>query len=595
MDPSRFEFSDNFGRTGEINYVNTATDTSTDDFAYGYDRDGNVLYKNNLLNSADSELYHANSASAGDDNSAYDPLNRLVNFERGTLSVSGNNGSALDTVASSSTTQSWDLDAVGNQSSVTTDGATTSNATNSKNELTANGSNALSFDNDGNTLGDGSGQTYTYDAWNRLATAKDSVGAVIASYNYDAQSRRIADTMASQDRYYDSDGQEIEDRDSSGAVTIQNVWSADGYVQDLVLRDDTSSSGSLGASSSGLGQRLYVQQDANSNVTALTSNSGVVAERFITDPYGTQIILTGDWLPITDGYSWVYGFQGGRFEAGTDLYHFGARDYNASLERWTEQDPAGYVDSANSYDFEENTPLSSLDPAGLATASTQPSVDYDYKNTLKEFDSVDAINAEYRRLLHGAAIIKIRAITDFDLTDITYAKAAPCQIIVKSFSFQTTNYMLTPTAYVQSFGVADWKQYSDGRDKYLAITNSEWYHGGGFQAYQETLVHEQAHSQQWVQVVKEIVNKYAASVASVKYLSSDAADGALAAKNRGKASKLLTLRTDVQDQFLLDFKPPPDSGFRATEYGENEAVQAARDWLEANMAAQPPLQPTTKP
>ncbi len=31
---------------------------------------------------------------------------------------------------------------------------------NSKNELTANGLNSLTFDNDGNTLSDGSGQTY---------------------------------------------------------------------------------------------------------------------------------------------------------------------------------------------------------------------------------------------------------------------------------------------------------------------------------------------------------------------------------------------------------------------------------------------------
>jgi len=89
----------NFGQTAEINYVNTTTSSSTDDFAYGYDADGNVLYKNNLLSPANSELYHANSTTTGDDNSAHDPLNRLVAFARGTLSASGDNGSSLDTVA----------------------------------------------------------------------------------------------------------------------------------------------------------------------------------------------------------------------------------------------------------------------------------------------------------------------------------------------------------------------------------------------------------------------------------------------------------------------------------------------------------------
>ncbi|HWE03568.1 MAG TPA: hypothetical protein VG326_14275 [Tepidisphaeraceae bacterium] len=80
---------DPFGRVAETKYVNTATSTSTDDFQYGYDADGNVLYKNNLVNSAFSELYHANSSASGDDSSAYDPLNRLTGFSRGTLSASG--------------------------------------------------------------------------------------------------------------------------------------------------------------------------------------------------------------------------------------------------------------------------------------------------------------------------------------------------------------------------------------------------------------------------------------------------------------------------------------------------------------------------
>ena len=80
-----------------MNYVKSGT--STDDFQYGYDRNGNVLYKKNLVNSSFSELYHANSATSGDSNSAYDPLNRLTGFSRGTLSSSGNNGSTLDTVS----------------------------------------------------------------------------------------------------------------------------------------------------------------------------------------------------------------------------------------------------------------------------------------------------------------------------------------------------------------------------------------------------------------------------------------------------------------------------------------------------------------
>ncbi len=64
---------DRFGRVVDQNWLNTGTAPATDRFQYGYDRDGNVLYKNNLVNSAFSELYHANSTTTGDNNTAYDP------------------------------------------------------------------------------------------------------------------------------------------------------------------------------------------------------------------------------------------------------------------------------------------------------------------------------------------------------------------------------------------------------------------------------------------------------------------------------------------------------------------------------------------
>ena len=70
---------------------------------YGYDRDGNVLYAKNVVNSSFSELYHANGSGNG-----YDQLNQLTNYARGTL-----NGSN-DTITTPSHSQSWAFDALGN-------------------------------------------------------------------------------------------------------------------------------------------------------------------------------------------------------------------------------------------------------------------------------------------------------------------------------------------------------------------------------------------------------------------------------------------------------------------------------------------------
>lgn len=42
-------------------------------------------------------------------------------------------------------------------------------------------------------------------------------------------------------------------------------------------------------------QRLFVQHDANFNVTALINPSGTVQELFIYDPYGRATYLNPDW------------------------------------------------------------------------------------------------------------------------------------------------------------------------------------------------------------------------------------------------------------------------------------------------------------
>jgi len=365
----------NFGQTAEVNYVNTSTSTSTDDFAYGYDADGNVLYKNNMLSPASSELYHANSTTTGDDNSAYDPLNRLVAFARGTLSASGDNGSSLDTVASASATQNWSLNAVGDQSSVTTNGTTTSNATNSQNQLTGFGSASLVYDNNGNITTDENGRTLVYDAWNRLVSVSSGT-TVLASYSYDGTGRRTTQTEGgvTTDLYYSNQWQVLEERQGSTA-TAQYVWGPF-YINQLILRDSGSSSdGELGITGSGLGLRLYVQQDADWNVTAVTDVSGSVQMRLDYSAYGVATVLNADWstgtaaFGSTDAYGWIYCFQGGRYDPVSGKINFQERDYDAATCVWQEQDPAGYVNGLNYYEFVNDTPTGFVDPGGMRPQS----------------------------------------------------------------------------------------------------------------------------------------------------------------------------------------------------------------------------------
>jgi RHS repeat-associated protein len=333
---------DRFGRVVDQNWWNTSTSSSTDDFQYGYDQNSNVLYKNNTVDSIFSELYHTSGAGNG-----YDGLNQLSAFARGTLSAS-QPGGQLDTVSSPSTTESWAYDALGNFSSVTLNSTQTNRTHNQQNEVTAVGSNNLAFDKNGNTTTDDQGHSLTFDAWNRLISVKNG-STTLDAYSYDCLGRRITENPGTLRDIYFSKYWQVVEEDVSGSMQDQYVWSPV-YVNAMVERDTSS-------------QRLYVQQDANWNVTGLVNTSGSVVERYVYDPYGAVTYLTPTWgSRSSSSYSWVYQFQGGRLDTSTGLYTFQHRDYSSSLGRWMENDPIGFhAGDGDLYRFATDSPTNQTD------------------------------------------------------------------------------------------------------------------------------------------------------------------------------------------------------------------------------------------
>jgi RHS repeat-associated protein len=349
---------DSFDRvTRQLWHYYGGTPADRDKFTYGYDRNSNRLFKQNDVSSAFSELYHANGSSNG-----YDGLDRLNSFSRGTLSDSNSDG-VPDTVSTSSRSQSWNLDALGNWSSVTTDGTTENRTHNAANEV-------LGWDHDGNgnIVGrhgytDSSNYTQTFDAWNRAIQWAKAYQTI--TYSYDGLGRRIkrTDNMAldTDDFYYSNSWRLLEEHDNTYSqrnLTSQYVWGLR-YVDEMVERDrDTDGNGSLN-------ERLYVLQDANFNVTAITDTAGAVVERYLYDPYGQVKYADSSWAArSTSSYDWTYLHQGGRLDGTTGLYAFRHRDYSPSLGRWIERDPVGYVDGANLYEMEISSPPCFVDPAG---------------------------------------------------------------------------------------------------------------------------------------------------------------------------------------------------------------------------------------
>jgi len=224
---------------------------------------------------------------------------------------------------------------------------------------------------------DQNGNTYVYNAWNQLVSVSNAAGQVIAQYTYNAQGYRITETYPQGGNgiaagttnyiYYDANWQAIEVRTNGTAnsnVSSQTVWSA-AYINAAVLRD-TYSGGVIQPNS-----RLYFEQDANWDTTAVigydsaTQTWGVV-QRYVYSPYGSVTILNADFTATTSGTQPLVNnlYQGMTLDAVTGLYYERYRDYSPTLGRWMEQDPAQYINGANTYQFVESNPVDRVDPTG---------------------------------------------------------------------------------------------------------------------------------------------------------------------------------------------------------------------------------------
>jgi RHS repeat-associated protein len=244
---------------------------------------------------------------------------------------------------------------------VTTDGTTQTRTANQQNEITSiSGAGSVTYDANGNTTADGSGNTFVYDAWNRLVAVKIG-GTTLAAYGYNGLGERVTEThgTTTTDLYYSSSWQVLEER-VSGVIQARNVWSPV-YVDALVLRDQSSLHNGT------LDQRLYVQQDADWNVTALVDASGNVVERYVYDPYGAVTVWTPSWMARgTSLYGWTYFFQGKRRDWAVGLDDSRGRPYSPTLMRWLQSDPLGFAaGDANLYRVEGNRPTNAGDPTGL--------------------------------------------------------------------------------------------------------------------------------------------------------------------------------------------------------------------------------------
>jgi RHS repeat-associated protein len=112
---------------------------------------------------------------------------------------------------------------------------------------------------------------------------------------------------------------------------------------------------------------VYLGKDVIGSVRSTTGEYGSIEERYEYDAFGEP--YRGD---LTGGMN--LGYTGKPYDAATDLYNYGYRDYSPSVARFTTADPVR--DGNNWFAYVNNDPVNWIDPWGLARkGSTKRGVD----------------------------------------------------------------------------------------------------------------------------------------------------------------------------------------------------------------------------
>ncbi len=334
---------DRFQRIVDHRWIN-GSNVDLDRYKYGYDRNGNRLFKENGVLASLSEV------------SSYDDLNQLASYKLGTL-----NTGKTDVTGTPTNAQSWDYDAVGNWDSVTTNSTTQTRGANRQNEITSiGGATTPTYDNNGNLTKDENNNRLVWDAWNMMVQVRNASNVVIVSMGRDALHRHVTDTEGTslKDRFFGLQWQVFEIKAGSTTVT-RLVWSP-AYVDGMVLRDrDTDSNGTMD-------ERIYPLQDANWNTTALLISSGTVVERYTYSPFGEVTFRDASGSVISSSVKdWIFLHQGGE-KIAVGVYEFRNRIYSPTLGRWLSNDPLGFeAGDVNNFRYLKNNTLNNLDPIGL--------------------------------------------------------------------------------------------------------------------------------------------------------------------------------------------------------------------------------------
>ena len=350
---------DCFGRVYDQRWLVTSSGTAVDRFQYGFDRNSNRVFRDNLVASSGQDEYYS-----------YDNLNQLSVLKRGDL-----NAGRTDISGTPVWQENFTFDPTGNWHGSSGGYVTRTSgvidldqnrSNNPVNEITGfTTTTGTGWATPGyNAVGNmttmpqpaslANGYTAQYDAWNRLVELKNGT-TTVATYRYDGATRRVTKLVGSNTThfYYSDQWQILEERLNTGSsADRQFVW-GQRYIDDLVLRDQSTT-------------RHYVLNDLV-NVTSIINTSGTVQERYGYNAFGTSRVMNASFVvQSSSSYNWETRFAAYRWDSESGLYQVRYRYYHPLLGTWINRDPIEQADGLNIYAMVGNSPLNRWDFFGLA-------------------------------------------------------------------------------------------------------------------------------------------------------------------------------------------------------------------------------------